>query len=67
MMAELKQKVKTYMVEYVCDECEVGTMSPEGVALLSMPAKYPHICDHCRAKKILDKKYPYMEYAFDND
>lgn len=66
-MAELKQRVKTYLVEYVCDECEVGTMLPEGMALLSMPVKYPHVCNHCRAKKILDKKYPCTEYDFYND
>lgn len=62
-MAEFKQEVKTYEVNYQCDKCGKGNMvfiagSP---CLLSSPPKYLHTCNNkeCREVANFTHTYPY--------
>ena len=57
-MAEIKTEVKTYQIDYVCDECGCGYLRPTGEALLTHPPKYPHKCKTCGFKKTFKNKYP---------
>jgi hypothetical protein len=44
---ELKQEVKSYKIEYTCDECKAGTMKFTGLTLTSNPPQYEHQCTNC--------------------
>jgi len=59
-MSETEQEVKTYVVNYICDECGDGFMEPTGEIYLTNPPQYPHVCNKCGAKKTFNKKYPYQ-------
>lgn len=61
-MAEEKQEVKTFLIKMKCDYCDTGEMKPNGITLLSNPAKYTHVCTNCKATETYSKHYPYMEY-----
>jgi len=62
-MPERKKEVKTYKIEYVCDECGEGDMRPTGICLTSNPPQYPHTCTVCgHEKRFRDKKYPLTVY-----
>lgn len=61
-MAEKLTKVETFQVHYICDTCNTGTMQPTGEVLTSYPAKYPHVCNHCKEKKNFLKTYPYITH-----
>lgn len=56
-MSESKTEVKTYNVDYICDECGKGKMKREGPCLTSSPPQYPHICDNCGASVTSRRKY----------
>lgn len=43
---------------YVCDRCGDGQYHPTGVAYLSFPPQYPHICDNCGDKRLFGETYP---------
>ncbi len=57
-MPEIKHKVKTYEVNYRCDECGEGEMEPTGRQHLTSPPQYPHKCNYCGAKKTFGIVYP---------
>lgn len=57
-MAEQKRELKTYEVDYVCDECKNGRMRPTGVKHLTHPARYPHVCGNCGHKDSFPVIYP---------
>lgn len=59
-MTELKREVKTYIVEFECEECKEGTLVPTGEAYMTYPAQYPHRCtnDKCNEKKTFNYRYP---------
>lgn len=61
---EVKKEVKSFNVDYKCDQCETGYMRPDGRVLLSNPPKYPHICNNmeCSGKMTSRTKYPYIAY-----
>jgi len=62
-MPESKREVKTYNVDYICDECGKGKMKLEGSCLTSFPTQYPHICDNCGASMTFTKTYyPHVIY-----
>ena len=62
---EIKQEVKTYEVDYECDECETGKLRPLGSVLPTDPPQYPHQCTGCDNKKTFtDKLYPYTVYEY---
>jgi hypothetical protein len=38
-------------------------MRPNGRVLMTMPAKYPHVCDHCGAENVFTNvSYPFISY-----
>lgn len=57
-MAEREREVKTYQVDYLCDECDSGLMQPLGSVLTSSPPQYPHGCTNCGARKTFHHCYP---------
>ena len=60
---EVKKEVKTFEVNYKCDECDDGYMQFDGIVLTSYPAQYPHSCDNkdCDATKTFrGESYPKM-------
>lgn len=61
-MAEIKQEVKTFEVDYICDECGKGKMRNAGFVLDSNPPQYPHRCKECGAKKTFYHTYPRTVY-----
>lgn len=62
-MPEIEKEVKQVLVEYFCDLCHTGKMKPTGVALLTYPAQYPHVCDNpeCEERDRFGKTYPYLK------
>jgi len=62
---EVKKEVKTFEVNYKCDECDNGYMKFGGVVLTSYPAQYTHSCDNpdCDATMTFKgEKYPQTRY-----
>lgn len=58
-MPEVKKEVKTYMVTYTCDECEIGNMKFTGIMLASNPGQYVHECDQCgNTMRVRSFSYP---------
>lgn len=57
-MSEIKQEVRTFVVNYKCDSCGNGYMKFTGGSLLSCPPQYPHRCTFCDAAKTFKTTYP---------
>lgn len=63
-MGEKRFKVETYEVKYICDACGSSEVLPTGVALMSSPPQYPHVCKSCgKEYRFRNKEYPYTEYV----
>lgn len=62
-MTEVRKEQKVVKVDKYCDSCGQGLMRPTGIALMSHPAQYPHVCSSCKAEKNFRVKYPYLEYV----
>lgn len=57
---EQEIEVRTYVVEYVCDECKIGKMEFTGRRGMSNPPRNYHICNNCKAEKsFYGKTYPH--------
>ena len=61
-MAEIEQEVKTFTVNYLCDECGEGYMESTGSILISNPPQYPHKCNACGSDRTFREKYPKTIY-----
>ena len=66
-MSETKKKIETYLVNYTCDLCNIGTMVPTGVSLMSNPPKYIHACNKCKAEARFMHTYPRHTYEAINE
>ena len=66
-MAEQKKEVKTYIVDYICDECGVGKMRNSGMSHVTHPKQYPHSCTNCYYQKTFNCVYPRTEISKGND
>lgn len=65
-MPEVKTKMTTYEVNYLCDECRKENLKWTGVCLTSYPAQYPHQCPGCGAQETFTGIcYPRIEYKED--
>jgi len=62
-MPEKLQKVKSYQVDYFCDECG-EPMRWNEICLTSYPAQYPHVCKNGHQKTFL-KSYPHISNAIE--
>ena len=60
---EQKREVKTYVIDYTCDRCEVGKMRPSKM-LMCDPPKWVHECEDCKLQKTFSLKYPYTDYDY---
>lgn len=45
-------------IEFECDVCCQGYMKPTGIMLTSLPPKYQHECNVCKAIQNFDCSYP---------
>ena len=59
-MSESEIEVKSYKIDYICDECHDGFMIFTGTMLMSNPPQYSHKCEHCGKEITFYKKYPYI-------
>lgn len=57
-----EKQVTTHQMDYLCDKCGKGVMRWTGMALLSMPAQFPHECTECSASQDFLVRYPHTEY-----
>ena len=59
-MAEVKNEVKTYEINMVCDKCRQGYMLPVGnIVFTTYPIQYPHQCTNCGNIENYTIQYPY--------
>jgi len=62
-MPEIKHEVKTYEVNYQCDECSKGNMIPINHHNDLVWREFiDHKCDHCGHICNFKKQYPYIKY-----
>jgi hypothetical protein len=62
-MAERNFPIQVVGVEYICDECGVGSMERYGeVAWLTNPVQYPHRCSNCGSTEALSECYPLVRH-----
>lgn len=59
---EKKIKVDTYIINFMCEKCKVGSMVSSGIILTSDPPKYEHRCNKCGIKENYDIRYPDIRY-----
>ena len=62
-MKELKTEVRVFRVDAHCDKCG-GRMVATGIALMSHPAQYIHVCGVCGHEENTHdgSKYPKLVY-----
>lgn len=63
-MAEVKQEIKTFEVDNICDACQIGQMRPTGRTFMTHPPKYPHKCNNieCGHAETFFETYPKIKY-----
>ena len=61
-MPEIKKPVKSIRIDYMCDVCKKGYMSPNGELLTMDPPHYWHKCKSCGTEQALVKSYPCIEW-----
>ena len=66
-MTEKRIPMETFQVEKICEKCNVGKMTTDGITLLSNPPKYLHTCSECQNQQYFDVAYPYIAYGVKND
>lgn len=71
-MAEIKQKVNTFMINYICDDCKKGYMifmNKQRQAAIQRNLFYLiHKCSNCgKIFEFENNKYPYQQYEVIND
>lgn len=66
-MSEVRQEVKTFVVNKTCDKCNKGIMKQIKVNVIQEPITYTHRCSNCENEEILDQSYPRFEYEYITD
>lgn len=61
-MSERIYEARTVIVDYICDDCNIGVMEQTGVMLPTDPPKWPHKCNHCGKTDVFWQKYPAIRY-----
>jgi len=64
-VSESTQKVDTYEVEYLCDDCGVPVDST-GMIFTVCPAIYEHKCSKCNRIYNFGISYPYIKREYSN-
>ena len=60
-MPIIETEVKTYSLEYLCDDCGKGYLIYKDLTFLTMPPQYKHICSNCGKQYILTESFPRTE------
>lgn len=58
---EIRQEVRTFKIDMLCDACGQGYMRPTGMVLMSDTSKYVHRCNSCDAPQNFTCNYPHYE------
>jgi len=69
---ETRQQVNTFLVNYECDKCGIGSMeykemllpSTWGGCTITDNPKWKHRCNNCGNEVELKTKYPYTTYEY---
>ena len=61
-MTEIKTRLVTKRVDYMCDDCSEGFMIRTGALSDSDPAQFIHRCDKCKKEKPFCAQYPHIVY-----
>lgn len=61
-MSETFKEAKTFLVNYECDKCG-EEVKQTGIALLTNPAQYQHVCQQCGINYTLNSQYPHTRVA----
>ena len=64
---EIKTNVKTYRVDYRCDQCKQENMVDTGKSIYVGGVMYEHQCPMCGFRKNLNCKYPKLVYEKDEN
>ena len=60
---EIKRELKTIEVDFKCPKCDDGRLRTNGIALLTDPIKYEHICNKCfNYTETFNIEYPHIIY-----
>lgn len=57
-MPETFKEAKTFLVNYECDKCG-EEVKQTGIALMTNPAQYQHLCEKCGITYTLPAQYPH--------
>lgn len=68
----VKQEVKTFISNLVCETCNEGFMVKDNssditISLLTNPPKFKHICDKCGHIEWHTAHYPKLTYVYVNE
>lgn len=61
---EIYSDCKVQLVDYTCDDCNIGTMKYNGIICFTFPEQYEHKCNHCGTIKLFQEKYPRIDYKY---
>jgi hypothetical protein len=61
-MSEREEEVRTFRIDYWCDECTFGEMVFTGQAITTDVTRYHHKCDKCGAVNGFLHRYPRTAY-----
>lgn len=69
-MPEIKTKVDTYMIDFVCEKCKEGRLMhvpglPPKPGIQKGDVLYAHVCSNPKCKQLTpvkNKRYPYPVY-----
>ncbi len=61
-MPEIKHEVKTYEVNYKCDECGQGEMESTRKKDVGFEKTYGHKFNYCGEQKSFEYRYPNYRY-----
>lgn len=59
-MYDTRRQVRVFQTRKMC-ECG-GEYLPENIVLTTYPVQYPHKCNKCGKREVLDARYPKIEY-----
>jgi hypothetical protein len=60
---EIEKEVKTFYVQYQCDECKEGSMVQTGTEKACYPPLVEHRCNECRhIEWFRNKRYPMIKH-----
>ena len=64
----IRQEVKTFISNLVCEKCNEGFMQKDttgtATVLMSNPPKFKHVCTKCEREDWYVQQYPALTYEY---